>query len=64
MAQTKTVQGTFQPQQISREDFIKRWASHYAQLYFLADTTADYDRLVALGKEVCEMAGKAWDRIK
>lgn len=61
---TKTVEGTFRPVQMTREEFAKRWISHFAQVYSLADTVADYDELKAMEQRIAEMASAAWDRIK
>lgn len=62
--QTKTVEGHFGPKQITREDFIKRWSSHFNQMFNLANTTAEYEELKQVSQRVSELAGASWDRIK
>ena len=42
---TKTVEGYFGPKQITRDDFIKRWAGLVGDAYSLANTSADIAEL-------------------
>lgn len=64
-APTKTVEGTFGPKQITREEFVKRWASQVIEISFgLAQTSADYKALEAVKAQVEEMAGRKWDGLK
>ena len=60
---TKTVEGTFGPKQITREDFVKRWTSHFSQIFLLADTTSEYEELKNMSVRLEQLAGAAWDRI-
>lgn len=61
---TKTVEGTFGPKRITRDEFIKRWTtSHYGQFYWLANTLAEMEELKRYEARIAEIAGAAWDRI-
>lgn len=59
--QTKEVQGFFGPKQVTREDFIKQWRTHAADVYSLTLTTEDYEAVKALLNTVAEMAGRKFD---
>ena len=45
METTKTVEGTFGPRQVTRDEFVNRWAGHCDQMFHLAHTTAQYHEL-------------------
>lgn len=60
---SKTVEGTFGPKKITREDFVKRWSGHFDQMFNLANTTAEYEEMKKMSERVRELAGASWDRI-
>lgn len=60
---TKTVEGTFGPKQITRDDFVKRWTEHFGEVLWLANSTAEYEELRAMKRRIAELAGAAWERI-
>jgi hypothetical protein len=62
-AATKTVAGFFGPKQVTREEFVKEWTSHYGQVFHLAKTTAEYDELFAFKQRIAALAGAQWDKL-
>lgn len=62
--QTKTVDGHFGPKRVTREQFIQRWADHFAECVHLTDTTAEFDEFVGMKQRIKELAGAKWDRLK
>lgn len=63
-ATTKTVHGYFGPKQVTRDEFVKQWTSHFGEAMHLADTTAEFDELQGMKQRIAELAGAKWDRIK
>lgn len=61
---TKTVQGFFGPKQVTREEFIKEWTSHFMEFYSLCETTQDFAELDAIKVKMIDLAGKRWDSMK
>jgi hypothetical protein len=64
MTATKTVEGYFGPKQITREEYVKQWTSHFSQMYHLIDSSEDIKELDAMKEKLSKMAGVKWDRIK
>lgn len=61
---TKTVSSYFGDKQVTREEYVKQWTSHFGQLFHLAMTTREFDELEVMKIRIVEMAGNRWDQLK
>jgi hypothetical protein len=62
--ETKTVAGYFGDKQVTKEEFVKEWKSHFGQLFALASTTNEFEELKQMQQRVIQLAGNAWESIK
>lgn len=61
---TKTVEGHFGPKQVTRNEFVKQWTTHFGQVFHLAATPAEFDELQAVKQRIAQLAGNRWDQLK
>jgi hypothetical protein len=63
-SETKTVAGYFGDKQVTKEEFIKEWKSHFGQFFALANTVNEFDELKQMQSRIVQLAGNAWEAIK
>lgn len=61
---TKTVDGYFGPKQVTRDEFVTQWVSHFNQTLHLADNVAELEELDTMALRIKALAGAKWDRMK
>lgn len=62
--ETKTVQGTFGPKQITKDEFVKQWTNSIAEIGYICETGDDYRTLQAMQEQVRKLAERKWEMIK
>lgn len=60
---TKIVEGTFGPKQVTRDEFVRRWENSVVEVGHLCQTTEDYQTYEAIRSQVREMALRKWETI-
>lgn len=61
---TKTVEGFFGPKQMTKAEFVKQWADHFAQVAYLTNSHAEALEVMAMQERIKAMAAAKWDNLK
>lgn len=65
LVRVKEVEGLFgRPKLVSKVEFQNRWAAVVNELYWLTETTAEYEEVKAMKARVHELAGAKFEAIK
>lgn len=61
---TKKVRGFFKDVEMTREEFITKWARQIDECQYLCDSVEENKQLTQATELVRTLAGRKWDRIK